>query len=137
MNRHITLVLAPVLLLGLGACNKDYATDTTRTTGGGVPAPPRDDNTAVNARDKQGAVTPLDQGNGSSDLETTRAIREAILADDDLSVDAKNVKIITNDGVVVLRGPVRSERERAVIELEARKAARTDRVVNQIDVENK
>lgn len=77
------------------------------------------DNTAMNARDRgDNKVTPMDQGNSRTDVEITRSIRREIMARKDLSVNAHNVKIITRDGQVTLRGPVDSEDEkRAVIQI--------------------
>ena len=93
------------------------------------------DNTQVNERDKGNTVTPMDQGNGEADLSTTQKIRQLVMADDALSSDAKNAKIITANGVVMLRGPVKSDVERANIEAKARQLAGTNRVENHLDVE--
>ena len=65
------------------------------------------DNTARNVRDRDGTtLTPGDQSESKADLALTQRIRQAIVADDSLSTTAHNVKIITSDGVVTLRGPV-------------------------------
>ena len=59
------------------------------------------DNSAVNQRDRgHENLTPMDQSNKPSDLKMTREIRRAIVKDDQLSTDAKNIKIITIDGAV-------------------------------------
>ncbi len=142
MKRYLPLAVTPLLLvLAAGCNNKGSQSDTTQTTGGTVPAAPAtalpSDNTGVNARDTTGAMTPLDQGNQADDLQTTQEIRKALIDSDSLSADAKNVKIITNGGIVTLRGPVRSDAERATVEMMARKAAETDRIVNELDVEAK
>jgi osmotically-inducible protein OsmY len=74
------------------------------------------DNTAKNARDREDAtLTPGDQGKSKSDLETTRNIRRALMKNHDLSITAKNIKIITVDGKVTLRGPVKTQQERDLI----------------------
>jgi hyperosmotically inducible protein len=92
-------------------------------------------NTAVNERDRGGAtLTPTDQSNDESDLEITRRIRETVVEDDSLSFTAKNVKIITVDGRVTLRGPVRSQEERAAIEKMALSVAGAGQVVNQLEI---
>jgi osmotically-inducible protein OsmY len=124
---------ATILLLAFTAvaCDKGDTTDTTRTTGAGVTAP---DNTRTNARDKGDLATPMDQGNSPADLDTTQAIRKAVMSDDSLSSNAKNVKIITNGGVVTLRGPVNSEAEKRNIEAKALAAAGGNRVDDHIDV---
>lgn len=93
------------------------------------------DNTARNRRDREPSlsVDPLDQGNRRSDVETTAKIRSALVANDRLSTNAKNVKIITRDGQVTLRGPVQSDDERRIIAEVAAQAA-PGRVTNQIEV---
>ena len=74
------------------------------------------DNTAKNTRDHEDAtLTPVDQGKSKSDLETTRNIRRALMKNHDLSMTAKNIKIITIDGKVTLRGPVKTQQERNLI----------------------
>ncbi|HVY26454.1 MAG TPA: BON domain-containing protein [Polyangiaceae bacterium] len=96
---------------------------------------PQPDNTKVNERDRDSAtLTPMDQGNGESDLKLTQAVRQAVMADKALSFTAKNVKIITKDGKITLRGPVKTAEERAAIEADARKAAGAAPIDNQIEV---
>lgn len=74
------------------------------------------DNTGLNERDRSGAtLTPGDQGGSDADREMTRKIRRAITSNDQLSADAKNIKIITIDGKVTVRGPVKTEEERKAI----------------------
>jgi osmotically-inducible protein OsmY len=93
------------------------------------------DNTARNEQDRSMALpTPLDQGESEQDLAITQAIRKAVMADESLSVDAKNAKIITRDGVVALRGPVANDRERAVLEQLAESTAGVVRVANLLEI---
>jgi hypothetical protein len=100
------------------------------TTAGAAP-----DNTKVNERDRNDAApTPMDQGNNEADLKLTQQIRQAIMADGSLSFTAKNVKIITQNGKVTLRGPVNTAQERSAIEAAARKVAGAAQVDNQIEV---
>ena len=94
------------------------------------------DNTGRNERDEEpGALTPSDQGEGDTDIEITQNIRKAVMDDDSLSFTAKNVKIITQDGKVTLRGPVKSTQERTAIGVAAKKFA-AGRVDNQLEVAN-
>jgi hypothetical protein len=130
------LPIAMILGIGLGACDRDNPTSTTRTTSGSAPA----DDTKINERDQPGGVartapTPLDQGNDSDDLAVTKRIRKALIADDTISSDAKNVKIITVDGVVTLRGPVRNAEEHAKVARIAESLAPPDRVNDELDIE--
>lgn len=93
------------------------------------------DNTKKNQRDqKDGALTPMDQGNNQSDLDITTKIRKAVMGDDSLSFTAKNVKIITIKGKVTLRGPVNSAAERAAIDAAANRIAGAGKVDNQLEV---
>ena len=79
-------------------------------------------------------LTAMDQGSSRSDVELTKAIRKGIVADDDLSVAGKNVKVITIDGRVTLRGQVESSDEKRRIGEIARLHANGARVDNQIVV---
>lgn len=94
------------------------------------------DNTGRNVRDRSGkTLTPGDQSNSKADVELTRRIRRAIVADDSLSMKAHNVKIITTkDGVVTLRGPVASEEERASVAAKAKEVAGARKVDNQLEI---
>jgi sporulation protein YlmC with PRC-barrel domain len=93
------------------------------------------DNTARNVRDRDSsALTPLDQGNSQADIDTTAEIRKEILAGDGMSMNAKNVKIITMNGHVTLRGPVNSADEKRQIGDIANRVAQTSNVDNQLEV---
>ncbi|MEI9949352.1 MAG: BON domain-containing protein [Pseudomonadota bacterium] len=95
------------------------------------------DNSGVNARDKGGqALTPMDQGPSASDRKITQLIRQAVVKDGSLSFTAKNVKIITINGKVTLRGPVNTAAERTAIEAAAKNVAGVAQVDNQLDVKN-
>src|ERR1700755_37811 len=73
---------------------------------------PAADNTKVNQRDKgKGEPTADQQKENGSDRELARKIRRAIVQDKSLSTYAHNVKIIALDGMVTLKGPVRSDEE--------------------------
>ena len=94
------------------------------------------DNTERNVRDRDDdALTPLDQGGSEADRAITQAIRKAVVAKDELSTNAKNVKIITINGVVTLRGPVKTAEEKATIVALAKKAAGAKSVDDQLEVE--
>jgi osmotically-inducible protein OsmY len=94
------------------------------------------DNTGKNVRDRDDAtLTPLDQGTSEADVTATREVRKAIVDTDGLSMNARNVKVVTRDGVVTLRGPVDSTEEKARIAGLARKTAGVSRVVDQLEVQ--
>jgi hyperosmotically inducible periplasmic protein len=97
--------------------------------------PPAPDNSKVNARNrKPSQVTADQQKNNTSDLEITRAIRKALMADKSLSTYAHNVKIVTRDGKVTLKGPVRSEHEKQIVEAKAAEVAGATNITNQVSV---
>jgi hyperosmotically inducible periplasmic protein len=94
------------------------------------------DNSAKNARDRDDqSVTSGDQGGSAADRELTANIRKAIVGDDSLSMNAHNVKIITKDGVVTLRGPVETAGEKTSVAVKAQKVAGVKRVDNQLEIE--
>lgn len=78
----------------------------------------------------------LGQSNSATDVEITRQIHNQIMANDSLSADSRNVKIITVDGRVTLRGPVNSEEEKQRIGDIAIKAASPANVDNQLQVKD-
>jgi osmotically-inducible protein OsmY/sporulation protein YlmC with PRC-barrel domain len=93
------------------------------------------DNTARNVRDRDSStLTPLDQGNSKADLNTTAQIRKEILDGKNMSVNARNVKIITVDGHVTLRGPVNNAEEKRLIGEIADRIAHSENVDNQLEV---
>lgn len=96
---------------------------------------PDADNTQKNERDRSGETqTSGDQSNSKDDVNTTAAIRRAMVKDDSLSAMAKNVKIITANGTVTLRGPVKDEAEKAKIAELAHSAAGNAKIDNQLEV---
>ena len=93
------------------------------------------DNTARNVRDRSGVtLTPEDQGASDSDRDITRRIRRAITQNDQLSMAAKNIKIISINGKVTLRGPVKNDQEAKAIADAARSVAGESVVDNQLEV---
>ena len=92
------------------------------------------DNTRVNARDRNGTLTPMNQGNSPAELGITASIRKGVMRDGTLSFTAKNVKIITVGTTVTLRGSVKSDAERTTIESLARQTAGVTAVDDQLEV---
>ena len=116
-------VLLPLLIAGCmddADSHKSAANPTTSpATAGHEPViaaqdgdAAKPDNSKRNAADGTSDLTALDQGNSAEDVSITTKIRQAVVADNELSTNAKNVKIITREGVVTLRGPVASVDER-------------------------
>jgi len=94
------------------------------------------DNTGRNVQDRDDqTLTPGDQGGSAADREVTANVRKAIVADDALSMNAHNVKVITLNGVVTLRGPVKNAAEKSSVAAKAQKVAGVKRVDNQLEIE--
>jgi osmotically-inducible protein OsmY len=99
------------------------------------PATTPKDNTAVNERDQSDTnKTPIDQNENQKDIDVTANIRERVVATK-LSVNAQNVKIITQDGKVTLRGPVKTAEEKQQIEQIATDVAGAGNVESQLEVQ--
>jgi hyperosmotically inducible protein len=79
-------------------------------------------------------MTADQQSNAASDLTLTSEIRRAVVKDESLSMTAHNVKIVSANGRVTLRGPVNTKREKVAIAREARAIAGKRNVNNQLEV---
>lgn len=98
-------------------------------------APPAADNSAVNERDRSpDAKTPIDQSEDAADIKITSDIRKRVMEQPKFSIDAQNIKIITADGKVTLRGPVKADSEKETIEKIAHDVAGEDNVDSQLEV---
>lgn len=112
----------------LGGCALAGAQDSQSN----APAP---DNTKINQRDRSSDSPTADQQKvNPSDRETTKQIRQAIEKDKSISTYGHNVKVITENGMVTLKGPVRSEEEKRAIEAKAAEIAGPDKVADQLEV---
>jgi osmotically-inducible protein OsmY len=99
-----------------------------------TPTAPND--SGINVRDRDaGAMTAGQQSNDKRDIKLTRQIRRAVEKDDALSTVAHNVKIVSVNGMVTLRGPVKTEQEKDAIGSKAQMFAGSDKVDNQLEVE--
>src|SRR5687767_14953552 len=100
--------------------------------------PTAHDNTKVNKRDRQtGAVTADQQKENTGDRELSANIRRALMEDKNLSTYAHNVKIVAEEGIVTLKGPVRSQEEKKAVEAKAAEIAGTGKVKSMISVKPK
>lgn len=77
---------------------------------------------------------PLDQESSKTDIATTARIRKGILSLEDLSVNARSVRIVTKEGRVTLRGPVGSEEERRLLGEIANRIATSGLADNRLEV---
>jgi len=131
--KPITFVLLATLVLF--GCSKDSGdkNSSDNQVSQSTQVPP--DNTGRNVRDRDDAnKTPADQAENEVDRTITQSVRKALTSDDSLSTDGKNVKVITSDGNVTLRGPVKSDKEKSEIESKAKQIAGVKNVDNQLEV---
>jgi len=123
----ISLFCTPAI--GQNAQNPQNAQSPRDAENAGAPAG-KPDNSRRNAVDQP---TAEDQGNSPQDRELTRNIRRGLVNNDSLSSTAKNIKVITENGKVILRGPVASEEERRTIATLAEQIAGKGNVTNQLE----
>jgi len=116
------------LLLGVGVLARAQEPTSQQ-------APPVADNTKTNERDRAANEPTADQQKENrSDRDITQQIRQSIMKDKSLSTDAHNVKIITSNGRVTLKGPVRSEDEKKAIEAKAAEVAGESKVTSELNI---
>ncbi len=96
------------------------------------------ENSEQNLRDNDShTLTPFDQSKGSEeDVEMTRRIRQSLMADNSLSMNAHNIKIVTLNGKATLRGPVDTHDERRRILNIATLVVGLNNVINLLEVLN-
>jgi osmotically-inducible protein OsmY len=100
-----------------------------------APQNPSSDNTKTNERDRNPSQPTADQQKENRpDRDITRDVRRAIMQDKSLSSYAHNVKVISQNGAVTLKGPVRSEEEKSAIEAKAAEIVGKEKVTNQLEV---
>ena len=96
---------------------------------------PAPDNSKTNQGDAdKGAMTAQQQKMNPADRDTSKQIRSALMKDKSLSTYAHNIKIITRDGKVTLKGPVRSEDEKHEITAKAASIAGADNVNDELTI---
>ena len=129
-NSALGLVFA-FLVVGCSKTEQSKTEQPSQTAA--VPA----DNSGLNERDRNDATkTAGDQAENEADRTISQNIRQAVIADDAVSTNGKNVKIITVDGTVTLRGPVKSEKEKTNIGAKAQQIAGVKSVDNQLEIAN-
>jgi len=139
LERTIAWGSGLALVAMLGCSNSHRGTEpASRTETEPAKSPQSYDanNTGRNAEDRNSAQpTPGDQNNNPADLNVTQQIRKAILDESNLSVTAKNVKVITQAGKVTLRGPVVNDDERTRLQAIAERIAGPGNVTSQLELE--
>ena len=89
---------------------------------------------SISAIGPEGAATADQQKENTTDREITQKIRRALMDDKTLSTYAHNVKVITQDGHVTLKGPVQTADEKKTVEAKASEVAGDGHVTNQISI---
>ncbi len=121
-----------VVALAVGLAGGVQAADRS-TTGQAAQYPA--DNSGRNVRDQQSdTLTATDQSGSPSDIALSQKIRQQIVADQSLSTMAHNVKIITVNGVVTLRGPVKTPSEKQKVAAAALQIAGAGKVRNDLEI---
>lgn len=129
MNKPILAAICLMFSSFIAHAQDQSATVTSTATERSAP-----DNTNVNKRDvNEQTLTPLDQSNSQADINITQSIRKSIMREN-FSSDAKNIKIITQNGDVTLRGPVDSSRESVRIAELAKAVPGLKTLNNQLEV---
>ena len=127
MKSITVLLLSTVLIVG---CSKNRSEDKQVSA-------VEPDNSGRNVRDRNDQTkTAGDQSESEADRTISQNIRQALTADDSLSTNGKNAKIITIDGTVTLRGPVKSDKEKSAIGAKAQQVAGVKNVDNQLEITN-
>jgi osmotically-inducible protein OsmY len=129
MKQHMMfaacLSLTPYLAI---AATEPAATEKPRVHDGDA------SNTGINKRDRDDkTLTPMDQLNNPSDLKITQEIRQALMKGE-FSMDAKNIKVITRNGAVTLRGPVKTAAELEQINVLVKAMPSVKSIDNQLQV---
>ena len=128
-------VLKVMFQMFLFACLLGLVPSTATAQDSSAPAA---DNTKVNQRDKDKAQPTADQQKENQpDREIARRIRQSIVQDKTLSSYAHNVKVVAQNGMVTLKGPVRSDEEKSAVEAKAAEVAGADKVTSQLEVKPK
>jgi len=94
------------------------------------------DNTARNQRGRSKSEPTADQQKeNKADRELARQIRRALVEDKSLSTYAHNIKVIAQNGAITLKGPVKSDEEKQVVEAKAAQVAGgADKIKSEIEV---
>jgi hyperosmotically inducible periplasmic protein len=132
-----SLLLAVTILISPGiALSQSNSMDSSSSSRSSAePYNVAPDNSGRNVRDRsRDAITPFTQSSNQADLEMSRRIRRALMHDKSLSTTARNVKVVTVSGTVYLRGPVKSEHEKAAIADKAQQIAGTGHVNDQLEI---
>jgi len=124
----VSLLIVTAVMFTVGSGTRSQA-QTTEQQGASV------DNTKMNSQDRNKASPSADQQKDNrSDREITQQIRRSLVKDKSLSTYGHNVKVITQNGQVTLKGPVRSDEEKRTIEAKAAEVAGENKVTSELNI---
>jgi len=129
------ILLLPAMASILLVCSSPGQQATATPSDSAASDSTKADNTQRNSSEQnKNTDTAEKQSNSKDDLALTQKIRQAVVKDGSLSMNAKNVKIIARDGTITLQGPVDSQQEKDTIATKAREIAGKDKVEDQLEV---
>lgn len=133
MRKTLFVAMSLALVTSMAQAAENSAPDISAPTSTSMEHA-KPNNTEVNKRDRdERTLTPMDQSNTQADIDITQAIRKALMKQE-LSLDAKNIKVITRGGEVTLRGPVSSKAEVQKIVKIAKKVPGINALNNELEV---
>jgi hypothetical protein len=134
MKKVRSVAISMVVLMAFAAMGGAMLRIQAQTQPSGTSA----DNTKLNAQDHDTSSATADQQKENrSDRDITKQIRQSIVSDKSLSTYAHNVKVITQNGQVTLKGPVRSDEEKRTIEAKATEVAGEHKVTSELNIKPK
>ena len=155
MNKLLTMTILSISLVGCGQSHKPKAdlrislgddstaksvdpnyTDDFRKNLENNPSYTKDNSGVILEDREKGLKTAENQSSDATDREVTQKVRKVLMNDDQLSIQGKNVKIISNHGAVTLRGLVNTNAEKEQIEQKVQNISGVQRVDNQLDVKD-
>jgi hyperosmotically inducible periplasmic protein len=132
MNKFLLSLFASLLMVY--SSQAQQATPTPRDPAAASDATDADNTKQNSSEQNKNTKTAEKQSNSKDDLALTQKVRQAVMKDGSLSMNAKNVKIIAQDGKITLKGPVDSQQEKDTIGTKAGEIAGKDKFDNQLEV---
>lgn len=134
MKKVRSAAISMVVMMAFVATGGAMLRSQAQTQSSGTSA----DNTKLNEQDRDTSSPTADQQKENrSDRDITKQIRQSIVSDQSLSAYAHNVKVITQNGQVTLKGPVRSDEEKRTIEAKATEVAGEHKVTSELNIKPK
>jgi hyperosmotically inducible periplasmic protein len=127
-------ILVPLFSTLLMVYSSQGQQTTPSPSDAGSEAAAADNTKRSSSEQNKSTETAEQQSNSKDDLALTQQIRQAVMKEGSLSMNAENVKIIAQHGKVRLKGPLDSQQEKDTITAKAGEIAGKDKVDNQLEV---